>query len=297
MTSRPAKERGKKHSGLAGVLSIVGGVVVLALLGLFLTGKWRPWVWNPLQAFLQNQGIPPIVAIVVTGLLLLIPLGLWVAYDKKAAILRVLPDRIDFVSATLEQFPHLDTEELQRLTEAFESLGFTHLMDYRTKTDLANSGKGFARLFVHPRDHCFAEANQAFAAGGGASEMGCNISSYLEGGWSFSTGSRRPTVNNYLLRRPRALWVGRPGEAPAEILAYHLKRRQQILRGLGAELLTDDSTEGYFERERQAAAERKQEVRKRNLIRFWLDMWLFEKFPKTEWLGDYAKGAGKRKKS
>jgi hypothetical protein len=291
------KKKTPKVSMAGQIFGVVGTILVVAVLGLVLSGRWVPLIWKPLQEFLESQGIPPIVAIIATGLVLLIPLSLWQGMSTKAAALRNIAVELDFLPAKVEKFPQLDTKLLAGWTEDFNSLGFTHLMDYRVETELENHAKGFARLFVHPEEHVFAEINQGFSSGGQAAPMGCNLSSFLEDGWSFSTGNRKPSSTLYLLRRLKGMWLSRPGEEPQELLRIHLKRRKTIATNLGRDVLTDASAESYFAHERQAALDRKKAVEGRNFIRVTIDLWFFEKNPKYEWLGDSARAAAKKKKS
>jgi hypothetical protein len=291
-----AKKKIAKPGRAAGILGLIGTVLVLAVLGLVLSGRWVPLVWEPLQKFLQDQGIPPLPAVIATGLVLLIPLSLWQGLSTKSAVLQNIAVELEFLPAKAEQYKKLDTEALARWTEEFTALGFTHLMDYRVDTEIENHAKGFARLFVHPEEHCFAEINQGFSSGGQASPIGCNLSTYLDDGWSFSTGNRRPSSTLYLLRRPKGMWVSRPDEPPEELLRVHLKRRTKIADDLGLEILTDTSAESYFDEERRAAIDRKAAVQGRSFIRVSLDLWLFDKNPKFEWMGDAARVLGKKKK-
>jgi hypothetical protein len=290
------KKKMAKPGSAAGVLGLIGTVATLAVLGLVLSGRWVPLVWEPLQKFLQDQGIPPLPAIIATGLVLLIPLSLWQGLSTKSAVLQNIAVELEFLPATVDQYKALDTQALERWTKEFTALGFTHLMDYRVDTEIENYARGFARLFVHPEQHCFGEINQGFASGGQASPMGCNLSSYLEDGWSFSTGNRRPSSTLYLLRRPKGLWVSRPDEPPEELLRVHLKRRKKIADDLGLEILTDTTAESYFDHERQAALDRKAAVQGRSFIRVSLDLWLFDRNPKFEWMGNAARAAARKKK-
>src|SRR5262245_48094932 len=66
----------------------------------------------------------------------------------KRHILAAFPSHIDFLSVKPEDFPEIDFESLNSYTEALEALGFTHALDYTTKTDVP-LGRGFARLFTH----------------------------------------------------------------------------------------------------------------------------------------------------
>src|SRR5262249_21724059 len=184
-----AKER-RKSNAVVGVISGIGGLLVIAVFILIITGKWVDLVWEPLQRFLEQQGIHPILAVCVTGGILLIPIGLFAMNTAKSALLDNIPNELEFVPTSPAKFENLDRRHLESYTEAFRAAGFTHLMDYSVQTDIEWSAKGFARLFVNPREHVFAEVNQVFMPGGAGAPMRCNILSHLEDGWSLQASNR-----------------------------------------------------------------------------------------------------------
>lgn len=291
----PAPKAGARPSShaAAGVLGGLGGLVVLAIFILVVSGKWVDLVWQPLQRFLEGQGIHPLFAAGITAVLLLIPVTLYSAAHTKSVFLNNIPGELDFRPARLPDYPHLDADKLQSYTEAFEALGFRRLTDYTVVTDVESDNKGFARLFVHPESHCFAEVNQVCTPSGPAAPMHCNLVSYLENGWSASTGDRPPTKYSYVMRRPRAVWQSLVRERVEGLVTAHLKCRSGMVRDLGVAVLTEDTAESYFERERESTDQRKEAVRGRNGLLILLEMWLFEKNLKREWLGEYARKASK----
>jgi hypothetical protein len=287
----PSENEGERAgSRLAGVLGGLGALLVLAFFILLISGKWVDLIWHPLQRALEDQGIPPVVAVCVTAALFLIPLTLYSASSTKSAFLNNIPGDLDFRPARRADFPELDERRLQAYTEAFESLGFERLLDYTTVTDTGGENKGFARLLVHPEEHCFAEINQVFSAGT-ATPMRCNITSELEEGWSLATGDRQPNKHSYVMRRRRGVWQSRVGEEVEAVFAAHLTLRKRMTRDLGVDVVPDTTAEAYFAHERRHNAERKQAVRRRNGLMILLEMWLFDRNPKHEWLGDYARKA------
>jgi hypothetical protein len=282
-------------SQAATILGGLGAVVALAVFVLIISGRWVTLIWEPLQKVLERQGVHPLLAIVVTGLVFLIPISIWIGMSTKSAVVRNVPERLNFLPADVTKFPERDAEQLDRLTQELEALGFQQLMDYRVKTELDTGVTGFGRLFAHPGEHAFAEINQGFKPGGDPAPMGWAITSLLEDGWSFSTNSRKPSTAYYLIRRPKGLWVSRPEQEPPELWETHRKRREKIADDLGVQVLTDDTAEAYFENERRAAVERKKAVQRRSFIQVALDKWLFDKSPKYEWMGSYQAKAKKRK--
>src|SRR5262245_27981986 len=86
------RRRRRKTNAVVGVLSGIGGLLVIAVFILIITGKWVDLVWDPLQRFLEQQGIHPILAVCVTGGILLIPIGLFALTTTKSALLDNIPN-------------------------------------------------------------------------------------------------------------------------------------------------------------------------------------------------------------
>jgi hypothetical protein len=290
------KKKRKEAPAAVGVLSGVGGLIVLVGFLLLITGKWVPLVWEPLQAFLESQGVHPLLAVGITAGIVMIPVGVFWVVTTKSSMLGAMPSELDFRPARAADFPDLDEEKLSKYTEAFESLGFRRVTDYTTATDLDNDLTGFARLFFHPKEGCYAEVNQVLRSSGAAAPMRCSLMSHLEDGWSVSTGDRQASRESYVMRRPRAAWQSLPKADPEELLEAHLNLRDRMARDLGVEVLEEGKAEDYYAHEREAAEQRKQAVRRRGGIGILVDRWLFDKKPKTEWLGGYTGKGGKGKK-
>ncbi len=294
---KPKRRKKKKHikgahgtnkggAATAGTVGGIGAVVMLGILYLFVTGKWIDYVWDPLQGFLEDQGIHPILALGATAVIVLIPVGIVVLMTLKSTIVNALPDYMDFVPADELEFGDLNIRKLRTYTEAFERLGFKHLMDYKVKADI-HMPDGFARLMYHPNHDCFAEINQPFPDDGTSHPVRCMVLSLFDDGWSLSMSDRKVPAEYYLMRRPKAVFQSLKKKSPEEILEAHLKFRRQMARDLDAKALTKLTMDDYFESERDACTERKQIIRKRNIIAMLIELWTFNNNPKRKWLGDY----------
>src|SRR5262249_19938743 len=203
----------KAAAGGGGGFGIIGGIgalLVLAVFILVISGRWVDLIWHPLQRTLEEQDLPQLLAVGLTAVIFLVPLGLWSASSTRTTILGAMPDELDFRTASAADFPGLDTEGLEEYTQALEGLGFRRLTDYTLLTELANFPRGFGRLFFHPEEHCFAEINQVFASGRRV-PLRCSVLTFLDDGWSVATTDRVATKHNYLMRRPRALCPRPPG--------------------------------------------------------------------------------------
>ncbi len=290
-THRTKRRQGGLLVMISGVIGSLGAVLFLALFVLIISGRGPRWLMDFIQEKLEQNGIPPLLAIGITAGVFLIPVGLWILVSTKSAILGAMPDELDFRPARMSKFPDLDTDELQRLTEAFEELGFEQAMDYTVVTELENFPKGFARLFVNTGDKCYAEINQGFTAAGDAVPMRCMIATHFDDSWSLQTGNRAASKENYLMRRPRAVWRSLPNQDPDNLMAHHLKMRKKMVKTLEIEPVEELSTKAYFAREKIANRERKQVVRRRWSVGILLEFFFFDKNPKYEWLGEYAAAA------
>jgi hypothetical protein len=284
--------------GMSKVTGIFGGLGALLLLVaflIFISGKWVNWIMDPLQKLLERQGIPPVVAIGATAVILLGAVGLVLAFLTKSSVVGAMPNDVDFRDTSPAKHADLDAKKLEEYTAAFEALGFRQVTDYTVVTDTGGGGRGFARLLFHPEKHCFAEVNQAFRSSGDAIPMRCSLLSLLEDGWSVATGDRQPTKEYYLIRRPRAVWRSLPGRDPQALFKGHLEFRDRVASELRVQVEQDGRAQAYFQRESAATRERKQRVGRRNAVMMALELWLFDRYPKSEWLGDYPKAARKKR--
>ncbi len=289
--ARKAKKKKKKSKAATGAFSGAGGLVFLIILILILSGRGFDTIKNALQGLLEALGIHPMVALGVTVVILIVPLGILWAVLMKSTVVGSLPDDVECRPARRRDFPDMDDDPLDDYTEAFEALGFRKLTDYTVETDPDNGNQAFARLFYHDGEHCFAEINQVITAAGQAVPMRCNIMSLLEDGWTVSNGNRQPTRELYLLRRPRAVWRSFPDAKPKKLLKEHLALRGEMVEALEIDVRADADAEAYFAQQKAAAHEWKQRISARWAVGVALELWLFPMFPKTEWLGNYAKKA------
>jgi hypothetical protein len=283
---RKKRRRKKKTRVVVGVLSTIGGLLFLAVIILILSGKWVDAVWPWLQRLLQDVGVPPWLAATITAVVLLVPGTLWYIASVKSGILDAMPDDIEFEDADAGEFEQLDRKRLQRWTDELEELGFEQLRDYTVVTELEYFPKGFARLFVHPQHHCFAEINQGFFPDGEPVPMRLSLASFLDDDWAVGATNRAAEKENWLMRRPQAAWLSVAGcKEAAELLEHHRKFRKEIMKERGLGLLEKLSAKTYFRREEAANRERKEVVRGRWALGIIIEFWLFDHKPKTEWRG------------
>jgi hypothetical protein len=283
-------------AGKAGAAAGGGALVLLALASyiLYKTGLGRRLLVDPLAQLLAAQGLPEatlVAAVIVIGLVaivLLIAGCFWI----KSTLLAQMPVELEFPRISADKLPALDQKSLERYTREFEALGFRHALDYTVKSEAPSRNVGFARLFIHAHERCYAEANQVIPAGQSkGAPMRCNVMSILEDGWSLSSGTRDPmsVKTMWMWRRPKTLWTCHPGAAAQEVVRAHLELRREIIDSVGVDPETNVSPKAYFEHVRQTAVERREAFRRKNILINLIQLWLFGKNPRSEWLGAYPK--------
>ncbi|MBI4027168.1 MAG: hypothetical protein HY360_19440 [Verrucomicrobia bacterium] len=204
----------------------------------------------------------------------------------KTAIRTAMPDGLQFAVTTAGQFPALDANALQEYTQVLESLGFRNETDYTVTAKTGKTFPGFARLFIHPHDHCYAEINQLFPPKPRLVPMRFMILSELGEDMALSSTDRIPDGITYMLRDARSFWTSHPQAAPAEVFRAHLERRRQIALKRGLREPTETSVETYFTRNAERTNRRKQRVDRMNIALGLLEAAFFSIKPKYEWMGE-----------
>jgi hypothetical protein len=281
-----------------------GGAVVAILVAIYLalfgTKLWQVLLLAPLAKMLERLKLSPALAFMLARgtipILCGIPVVVAIFWWLKRRLLASMPESVEFLPASASQFPGLDKKQLLSYTNELQGLGFLHAVDYTPHTELGSNHTGFGRLFTHPQQHCYAEINQVIPAEGTASAMAINMLSLLGDGWSLATGNRDAGSVRaaWLWRRPRCLWTRHAAEGVSEMVAAHIERRQQIAADLGLEVETDLSAQAYFARERAAAREHKETLRRKNVLVTFFEYWRAGKKLPTEWLGAYPRLARRR---
>lgn len=142
---------------------------------------------------------------------------------------------------------------------------------------------------VHNENHCFAEIFQVFPPNKNPIPLSVGINSYMDDGWSLSSGIRKVMAVSYMMRLPRALWISQPGATVAELMKVHLERRHQITSDLGIRVLIDSSPTTYFDFVGKRNAERRASMKNKNFALSLASALGFRLRPKQEWMGDYPK--------
>jgi hypothetical protein len=196
-----------------------------------------------------------------------------------------------FPEAKPEDFPGIDRRRLEEYSEFLTKNGCKFLRDYTVATSnpSRNRSPSFARLFVHPELKVFAEAGQIFTPQKESAGMHLNFMTEFNGGWRFSTTDRVLNPITYIARRPRSLWLSRPGMAVPELFSLHSQMIKQLRMRLSLTTIEDVSIEGYFLRCAEAVAELNKVIKRKSLWLFpLLSQYQYHK-PRAhyEWLGNY----------
>jgi hypothetical protein len=218
-----------------------------------------------------------------------------VAQRLKSLILSMLPKEQKFVPTSIEAFGGLDRQEIERYTDEIKGLGFSHLLDYTIEANYTTKMVGFARLFGHESQYCFAEINQVIPEGVPATPVRMVIVSRFNDGWSLSSTDRKADAITTLIgRRPKNLWVSRPGQNTDVIYREHLELRNRITRDIGVQSIRKTGQEYYFNFLLEGAEQQRETIQKMLMPFELAGLFVFMLFPITEWMGMYGKrGRGK----
>jgi hypothetical protein len=249
---------------------------------------------GPLGRGLDRIGIPGWAA----ALALLAILFLLLTFGLRWLLLQSTPEQWAFLPAHPQQFPRLDGAELNGYTATLQELGFQWVADYTLVKPGATLGSGFARLFFHPLHLCYAELGQVFPPNQDPLPLCCTCMSTVGKDWMLSTTNRQANGFVYMLRRAKNLWSSHPKLNAPALLQAHLRKRTEIATELALPVRSDLSWDAYWASEQQSQTERRAVLRRRNLVIGLAEAMWFRWFPKTEWMGDYArlhaKGGSKR---
>jgi len=238
--------------------------------------------------FLASYGFPVALAIAIAGAMGLI----LSSHLIKLKLLSVMPKKVSFVPTRPDAFPGLDLGNLAKYTDDFVALGFNPAADYTSEHENMNFS-GFARLFINPSRRCFAEVNQVMAGNMAVTPMRCMILSCLGTKWSLSTTGSQPQAVLWASRLPENLVCYRPGATPTDLYREHLSQRNYIGNELGAEVSGEMSVQYYLVRSGENALKRRARLKRMNALVYLLRIDLFNRKPKTDWLGRFAKHQNK----
>ncbi|HYE12867.1 MAG TPA: hypothetical protein VD968_00305 [Pyrinomonadaceae bacterium] len=234
----------------------------------------------------------PNAATLTAGLLfaLLLPYFL-----LRHSLVRSIGQAMSYPDASPEHFPNLDRDALARYTSELEARGFVRLREY-TVVSSSNVPPTrplvFARLFAHTELRLFAELGQIFGAEDAAISTGlsCAVFTTFEEGWTLCVTDREPNPVIYALRRPKALWLSRPGARLEELIEWHTDLRGQMVEVLDLRVIEDVRAEVFLRCSSESVEEMRRVMQKRGrlLLPFLFEHSRVSARPRHEWLGDYG---------
>lgn len=248
-------------------------------------------------------------------------------YELKKLAVNSVPENIRMVATQASFFPELDAQRLEQYTDELQGLGFEKLREYSITSSNGKEVPCFARLFVHPTQHCIAEVGQVFAPHMDNMPMACviftafdspddnsksptgappiptadsttHVPQYDDTVWTLATSSRELDPILWTLRHPRKLISTHVHESPSSLYQIHLAKRDEMARALGLEISRDISFETFEYRVAASNARLEQALRRKNPFLF-LYEWKFVAPKHHEWWGEYPRLAAKttRKKT
>jgi hypothetical protein len=246
-------------------------------------------------------------------------------YELKKLAINSVPENIRMVATQASFFPELDTQRLEQYTRELEGLGFEKLREYSITSSNGKEVPCFARVFVHPTQHCIAEVGQVFAPHVENAPLACVIFTTFENSgdnlrpqlstsaapipsaqseadvaklddsiWALATSSRELDPILWTLRHPRKLISTHPKESPAGLFKIHLAKRDELARTLELDVSRDITFETFEYRVAVSNARLERALRRKNPFLF-LYEWKMVAPRHDEWWGDYPRAVKRRK--
>lgn len=276
--------------------------------------------------FLIHIWLPSWGLAIVLGLAIYFVLTLIVGvYELKKLAINSVPKNIRMIATQTSFFPELDTKRLEQYTEELNELGFEQLREYSVTSSNGKDVPCFARVFVHPTQHCIAEVGQVFAPHMENEPLACVIFTTFDSPdanqraklstsappipnaqnetdvaqlddsiWAFATSNRKLDPILWTLRHPRKLISTHPEESPSSLFKIHLAKRDEMARALGLEVSGDTTFETFEYRVAVSNARLERTLRSKNPFLF-LYEWKMVAPKHHEWWGEYPRAA-KRKR-
>jgi Zn-dependent protease with chaperone function len=243
-----------------------------------------------LRNFLTQMHIPAWVLIGTVGLLI----AVWFCAHLKKAILKSMNQHQEFLPVEVLDCPAItsaaEMNTILAYTSELESLGFQFVSDYTVAQNSALPMASFARLFVHPVHHCYAEVSHIAGKSSDRKMTWCSMMSCLTDDVAFSTTNQKPDAMLYATRTGQRLWSCHTDSAPQDLLEIHLEQRARLQQESRQRVTTELSREVYFGGLRQFSALRRQTFQRINILRFMYELDTFKRAPKTNWWGKFAVG-------
>lgn len=243
--------------------------------------------WETALSLSREHGLPGEAAPVLAFLLFASVVCLFY-WQTRSKFLASIPKRLEFRPVDLASLPAgLNVDELEARTDAYLSLGFQQLLDFRSVGDAPSGVVLFGRMLVHPGHRCFAVLHQDFVPSAEPSPTKHNIISLLGEDWRLTTSAAPPSLASSV-RLPRELVQRWLGTTPGELLEWHLQRRRGMVANIPAPVCQDLTPEVYLERGRIWLTKfRRQAERATFLLLVWRWWWRASGQVKHEWLGEY----------
>jgi Zn-dependent protease with chaperone function len=283
----PASEPKQANLPQTGEPRLLLTMSLWAVVGMILTWVSLTPGYAP-HDFMMQLHIPAWAVIGTVGVLIAVR---FCAHLKKT-VLKSMNQHQEFLPVEVLDCPAItsaaEMNTILAYTCELESLGFQFVSDYTVAQNSALPMASFARLFVHPVHHCYAEVSHIAGKSLDRKMTWCSMMSSLTNDLAFSTTNQQPDAMLYATRTNKRLWSCHTDSAPQDLLEIHLEQRARLQHESRERVSVELSRENYFGSLRQFSALRRKTFRRTNILRFMFELDTFKRAPKNNWWGKFS---------
>jgi Zn-dependent protease with chaperone function len=237
---------------------------------------------------LKQMHVPTWAVIASVGGLI----AVWFCRHLKKAILKTMSQHQEFLPVEILDCPAITTatemNTILAYTSELESLGFKYVTDYTLVQQSLMPLASFARLFLHPEHHCYAEIGHMTGSTLDKKKTWCSFFSSLTDDLALGTTNQKPDAINYANRLANYCWSCHLDSSATDLLEIHLERRARLQQQSQQRVQTELAREAYFDAQRQMATLRRENFQRHSMLQFMYELDAFKRAPKTEWWGRFA---------
>lgn len=283
----PAAEPKQANLPQSGEPRLLLAMTIWAAVGMILTWVILTPGYAP-RNFLHQLHLPAWAVIGTIGLLI----AVWFCAHLKKAMRKAMSLHQEFQPVEILSCPAItsaaEMNTILAYTSELEALGFKYVTDYTVVQKSLVPISSFARLFVHPEHHCYAEVSHMSGCIVDKKVTWCSVMSSLTDDLAFSTTNQKPDAMIHAGRTANRFWSCHIDCAPIDLLEVHLEQRTRLILESNQRVQEELSKEAYFEQLRQFSTLRRESFKQKNILRFMYELDTFKRAPKTEWWGNFT---------